>query len=327
MNELSEQVNQLLKSTQSYFTDSSHTNPLPYLIAKHSHNVYNLNLAHDPEGDKILEDLAQHYFGDLKKDSAEFGVFDWESDHPEHCILYKRFMADENKFSQNMSSYEECDRKRFLKKQYPLRFFSLELPLNATQSIHLHQYVSGSYQTTWKRKLYWNLFEDVERIKIIDYENGFTIDQDFDFLSFFDRTDSSQCFSVIHSRKWFEKLHGYIERYKKAYREISGLECIDLSVLGDGSEDTWRKCYSLLQYPNLNRCISALNSELLTDEQTISKDVLTDKSIKYEIRAGIPVAIPENVNQLKVIIKMLNDKIVRTQYLKRRGLSDYIDEI
>ena len=318
MNELSERVNQLLLATQRYFSDSLHTNPLPYLVAKRSQNLYHLNLAQEPEGNRILERLAQQYFVDLTVDLAEFGVYDWESDHPEHCILSKRFMADENEFYQNMSAYEECDRERFLRKRYPLRFFSLELPLNTTQSIHLHQYVSGGYQTTWK---------DVERIKIIDSSTGFTIEQGFDFLSFFDRTDSSQCFSVINTRKWFEKLHGYIERYEEAYREVSTLDCIDLSILGIGTEDTWRKCDSLLKYPDLNRCMSALNVELLTGEQTISKDVLADKGIRYEIRAGIPVVIPETVNQLKVVIKMLNDKIVRTQYLQRRGLSDYIDEI
>lgn len=325
MNELSEQINQLLISAQRYFTAPLHTNPLPYLVAKRRDNFYILNLAHEPEGNRILEDLAQHYFDDLEEKTIEFGVYNWDSDHPENSILYKRFMAVENNFYENMSSYEECDRESFLKKRYPLRFFSLELPLNTTQSIHLHQYVSVSYNTTWK--LHWPLFEDAERIKIIDYTTGFTIEPGFDFLSYIDRTDSAQCFSVIHSRKWFEKLHGYIERYIEAYRQVSSLECIDLSVLGDGSEDTWRKCASLLRYPNLNQCITALNSELLTDEQTISKDVLIGKSINYEIRDGIPVIIPENVNQLKAVIKMLNDKIVQTQYLQRRGLSDYIEEI
>jgi uncharacterized protein YbaR (Trm112 family) len=73
--------------------------------------------------------------------------------------------------------------------------------------------------------------------------------------------------------------------------------------------------------------MSALNEELLNDKQTISKDILNEKKITYKIRNGRPVIIPKNARQLKVVIKMLNDKIVRTQYLQRSGLSDYIEEI
>ena len=325
MNELSERVNQLRIQAEGYFNDPFHINPLPYLIARRDQKYYQLTLAQDLEGNRILERLVQEYLVDLTVDSAAFGVYDWDTENPEQCILFKRFMDAENDFYNKLSEYEECDRERFLRKRYPLRFFSLELPLDTTQSIHLHQYISNNYQTSWK--LHWNLFEDLERIKIINNSTGFTIDKSFDFLSFVDKTDSSQCFSVIYTRKWFEKLHDYVKRYEEAYRVVSNLDCVDFSVLGTGTEDAWRKCFSLLKYPDLNRCVSALNSELLSGEQTISKDVLAEKGIQFEMRAGVPVVIPETVNQLKVVIKMLSDKIVLTQYLQRLGLSDYIDEI
>jgi hypothetical protein len=178
-----------------------------------------------------------------------------------------------------------------------------------------------------KFKAYFPIFENIKKIQMIDYTKGFMISHDFDFLSFTDKTNPKQCFSIIKFRKSFEKLYEYVELYKRAYEEVSSLDCIDLKILGQGSEDCWRKCALLLKFPNLKHCMSALNEELLNDKQTISKDILNEKKITYKIRNGRPVIIPKNARQLKVVIKMLNDKIVRTQYLQRSGLSDYIEEI
>ena len=103
MKGLSEQlVNQLLDSAKSYFEDALHTNPLAYLVAKRDNIFYKLNLAQELKGNKILEELAQKYFVELKNNVDEFGAFEWQSSHPENCILVKKFTNDENNFYQNL---------------------------------------------------------------------------------------------------------------------------------------------------------------------------------------------------------------------------------
>ena len=76
MNELSERVNQLIIQAEEYFSDPLRTNPLPYLIAKRDQTYYQLNLAQELEGNRILERLSQEYLVDLTVDSAAFGVYD-----------------------------------------------------------------------------------------------------------------------------------------------------------------------------------------------------------------------------------------------------------
>jgi hypothetical protein len=325
---MSEQkTNQIFNSVEQYFENRLHKNPLTYLIARNGQKFYSKVTAPDADGNILLESYVKNYFGSLKSSISEYGLYDWDSDNPENGILTKSFGSTEESFYKEMRIYDEIDNDRFLKKQYPLRYFNLEIHLNDTQSIHLHQQISTGYQTSFSRVFVKLSFENMEKIKVIDFTNGFTVGHDFDFISFVDKENLHECFSIIQSRKSFEKLLGFIEKYKEAYEEVSKLDCIDLSVLGAGTEDCWRKCSSLLKYPNRSQCMSALNAELSTAEQTISKKFLDEKGIKYKIQNGLPILIPENAKQLKIVIKILSDKIVNTHFLHKYGLSDYIEEI
>lgn len=325
MNKL--KVNQMFDSVQSYFDNESHKNPLTYLIAKSGQTFYsNDKIAPKTEGNDLLEEYFKKFFKNLKDYIDEFGIYDWDSECPETGILTKKFSQREQNFYKNISSFDAINRKDFLKKLYELRYFNLELRLNDNQSIHLHQHLSSGYDTSWK--LHVKLFEDeIEKINVIDYTKSFTIGQDFDFIGYVDKKQPEESFFVIQYQKWFEKLFDYIEQYRIAFDEVSKLSCLDLSKLDQGTEDCWRKCSSLLKYPHLKQCITALNNEILSDKQTISKDILRDKGIPYKVKNGKPILIPQGPNQFKAVVKILNDKIVRTHYLRRTGLSDYIEEL
>lgn len=319
-------VDKIFNVAEKYFENSNHKNPLIYLIAKDDETFYSYHkIAPKSDGNALLERYVKDFFGNLKNTINESDLYDWNFESPENCILFKDFELQEINFFKGMPIFKKIDKSDFLTKQYQLRFFNIELYLNDTQSIHLHQYLSADYQTSWK--LHLNFFEDMQKIEVTDNTNGFTINQDFDFISYVDKTNNQESFSIIQNRKWFEKLYGFIDQYKDAYNKVSTLQCLDLSVLGNGTEDCWRKCSSLIKYSHLKECMSALNAELSTNKQTISKDILIEKGIKYRMSNGQPILIPENARQLKAVIKILSDRIVDTHFLKRIGISDYIEEI
>ena len=142
-----------------------------------------------------------------------------------------------------------------------------------------------------------------------------------------DKENPQDCFSIVHSLKWFEKLYDLIEEYKAAYQKVSSLAYLDLTNLKGGTEDCWRKCSSLLKFSKLNECFSALNAELTSTKQTLSKNILKDRGINFKIgNDGKAILSPENPRQLKAALKTLSDKMVDTHLLKRTGISDYIEE-
>ena len=117
----------------------------------------------------------KNYLESLASDAAEIGLFNWESESPDQAVFLKSFGDAEREFFKKLSNYEKIDKDSFLKRQYALRYFNIELRLNNKQSIHLHQHISTNFQTSWK--LHINLFEDTEKIDVIDYTKGFTIGQ------------------------------------------------------------------------------------------------------------------------------------------------------
>ncbi len=325
MNE-KELFNQVIALTEKFFSSPSNS-PLYYLVAKNGKEFYsNDEIAPIKESNSRLVIYVKNYIESLRNDASENGIYSWDSECPDNSLLLKKFSDREAEFFRKLSNFEKIDSKRFLKKQYPLRYFNLELRLNGNQSIHLHQHISTDYQTSWK--LHVKLIDDTEKIEVIDYTKGFTIGQNFDFVSYVDKENPQNSFSIVHSLKWFEKLFDLIDEYKAAYDKVSKLEYLDLKVLEGGTEDCWRKCSSLLKFSKLDQCFDALNAELTSDEHTVSKDILKEKGIQFRIGAnGKAILAPENPRQLKAAIKILSDKIVDTHLLKRTGISDYIEEI
>lgn len=321
-----QKLDQLLGLAQEYL-DIPANQPLYYLVAKDGKTIYsNDEIAPKTDGNVLLVVYVKNYIKSLKNDAENIGVFNWDSESPDNAVFIKSFGDAEHEFFTKLSDYDKIDRNDFLKRQYENRYFNLELRLNDNQSIHLHQHISTSFQTKWK--LHIKLFEDIEKIEVIDYTKGFTIGQNYDFVSYIDKENPQNCFSIVHSLKWFEKLYDLIEEYKKAYEKVSELSYLDLKSLDGGTEDCWRKCSVLLKFSKLNECYDALNAELTSDEQKLSKDILKEKGITYRIGDdGKAILTPETPRQLKAALKILSDSIVDTHLLKRTGISDYIEEI
>jgi len=320
-----EKIENIFTKVQNHFENDYQINLLTYLIAKKDQTFYSkTNLAPDKNGNNLLKFYVNTYLDSLKNEITENGVFNWTSDYPENSILVKSFDTVENNFYVERHQYEKITNNDFLKNQYTLRYFNLEVPINETESIHFHQQISTNYKTSLKARI--KIFENSDRLEVINLMDSFTVGTDFNFVSFFDKTDKSKCFTIITDLKPFEKLHGFLKQYKIAYAEVSKLSCMDLSNLKE-TEDCGRKCAALLKLEGIPTCIDVLNNELLSDAQTLSKKVLTEKGIKYEIRDGKTVLFPKNPVQLKVIIKILSDKIVKTHFRQKEGLSGHFEEI
>ena len=309
---------------QKFFDNRHHINPLTYLIAKNEEKFYSkVNISPDNEGAFFLETCAKNYLDSIKNEIAENDSYDWDDDYPDNALLIKNFDNLEFDFYRKRRSFERIDNDDFLKKQYQLRYFNLELPLNEIQSIHLHQYISSSYQSSFKKALI-RLNENTERIKVIDFTDSFTIDTYFNFVSYYDKQNFDNCFTVISDLTPFERLYGFIDRYKEAYDEVSKLACLDLSNMTD-TEDCWRKCSSLLKFKDRNTYLAALKVNLLAKDKNFPKKFLAEKGIQVIFKKGEPVLMPENPRQLKIIIKILSDKLVNTYLGHKDGLSDHIE--
>ncbi len=317
----------LFDDAEEFFEYRYHPNPSTYLIAKNDENFYSkIDISPDNDGKILLENYTKNYLYFLQTRIKEDDVYDWDEDYPESGILIKSFDSLERDFYRDKNSFEEIDNDDFLQQQYQLRYFNLELPLNDTQSIHLHQYISSSYKSSLEKALIKiRPNENTERIKVIDFTNSFTLNNDFDFVGFYDKKNIGNCFTIISNLKPFERLHGIIEKYKEAYDEVSKLDCLDLSNLTD-TEDCWRKCASLLKFKERARCMAALKVDLLSKSTNFPKKFLDEKGIKFDIIDGQPVLTPENPKQLKIIIKILSDKLVKTHLRHKDGLSDRIEE-
>ncbi len=328
---MSERVNQLFRIFQDFFERSrAQRNILPYLLAKHIEEFYRFSPRNTDEGYEVFSDLVRQHAIELNMRAAEFGVYDFDDESPENCLLTKSFGEGELTFFEDLRNIERFDLNKFLKKGYFLEFFCLGIPLNQTQSIHLFQYVPGGYRAhPAPPGFFMSFFEDRYILHISDYSTGFNLRKDFNFCSFYDESDSSQCFSIINARtrKWYEKLFGYNQPYRDSYDEVSSIGIIDFSLIGSGTEDMWRKCHALLRSPYIDRCLEKLEEELLSDEYNTSKEYLDGKGIKYSTESGILQIIPIDLYQAKIIIKILEDKLVTTQYTERDGLADRIDEI
>jgi hypothetical protein len=320
-----EKFNEIIELAQTFLKNPKNI-PLYYLIAKDGKTIYsNDEISPKTDGNALLLTYVKNYLANLTSDSVELGIYDWESESPDQAVLLKSFGDAESDFFEKISEYEKIDKDSFLKRQYALRYFNLELRLNDKQSIHLHQHISTNFQTTWK--LHIKLFEETEKIDVIDYTKGFTIGQNYDFISYVDKDNPQNNFSVVHSLKWFEKLYDLIEEYKEAFEKVGKLTYLDLKTLEGGTEDCWRKCSALLKFSKLDDCFTALNVELTSAGQTLSKDILKEKGIAFRIGTdGKAILAPETPRQLKAALKVLSDKIVDTHLLKRTGISDYIEE-
>lgn len=318
----------LFRKAQEFFDYEYRINPLTYLIAKKDGKFYSkVDISPDNSGKEVLESYAKNYLDRLRDDIEEDDLHNWDDDYPENSILFKNFDDIQGDFYRERHNFRLIDNDDFLKKQYQLRFFNIELPIDDTQSIHLHQYISSSYQSSLENAIVklGKENEDTERIKIIDFTNSFTLNYDFDFVSFHDQDNINNCFTLISKLKPFEKLHSYVGRYKEAYNEVANFECVDLSNLAD-TEDCWRKCASLLKYEDRMSCMEDLKADLLSTEPTLPKDFLKEKGIKWGIVNGTPILTPENPRQLKIIIKILSDKLAQTYLRHRNGLSGHFEE-
>jgi len=330
---MSERVNQLFESLQEILTrPQRQRNFMPYLLAKKDEEFYRLSLTPSDGGIEIFYDLASEYAIGLNVHAAEYGVYNFYDESPETCLLHKSFTDDEQIFFEAFPSFRLCDRRSFVLMQYDLSFLCVELPLNRTQSIHLYQYVPGSYRARDAPAItrrFMQLFEDRYLIQVSDYSEGFNIRKDFDFCSFYDSTDPSLCFSIIkaRTRKWFEKMYGYIQQYRVSFDEVSRIDVLDFQLIGLGTEDTWRKCHSLLRSPLFEISLERFKEELLSDEDNTSKEFLDGKGIPYSTDNGILRVKPLTFYQAKIIIKMLEDNLVTTQYTGRDGLASYIEEV
>lgn len=312
---MSDLVELMIEFLETYFGRIDRTNLIPYIMAKQGPYYFKSGLNPTNEGREIIESLVTDYFNYLRECQMSLDVLDWDEEGTEECIFYKPFLAEENLYFESGRAYDPIDNTRFLKRGYEQRFFCVDVPLSRIQSIHLFQKVTTGYETT--NRIHIPLFERRNRVHIADHKRGFTIKNRFDFSSFYDNTNVDNCFSIVSSRKPFERLFGYIERYKEAFESVSRFEYIDFSFLGEGSEDLWRKCHSLLRFPDLDRCIEAFTAELRSGEQTLSKQALEMYDIEYVMtREGIPVVKPLNLRQSKHVIRILTDGIAETYYCK-----------
>lgn len=312
---MSEFVEAMIEKIESFNQRYDRVNKIPYVMAKHGRYYYRSGINPTDDGRAIIEGLSDSYLDDLRECHDNVDVIDWDEEGTEDCIFYKPFLAEENLFFENERTYDRVNFSRFLKKGYKYRFFCIEIPLSRTESIHLFQKVTTGYDTT--NKIHIPLFERRNRIHISDHTTGFTIQEKFDFATFFERTNVNNCYTIVKRRKPFEQLFGYIERYQEAFESVSKFPYINFTLLGNGSEDLWRKCHSLLHFPDLNHCIAEFTKELRSGEQTLSKRALDSKQISYIInREGIPVVTPQNLRQSKHVIRILKDGIAETHYCK-----------
>lgn len=330
---MSESVDQLFGFFQEILPrETSRINFMPYLLAKKSGEFYRLSLAHSHEENEVFHDLSREYAIGLNAHAAEYGVYGFYEESPESCLLHKSFMDNERIFFEALLSYERCNQNSFVLGQYPLRFFCVEIPLNQNQSIHLYQHVPGSYRARdapAMNRFFAHFFEDRYHIQVTNYNEGFNIRRDFDFCSFYDTTNPSRCFSIIkaRTRKWFEKMYGYIEEYRESFNEVSRIDFLDLSEIGSGTEDTWRKCHALLRSPNYALSKIKFREALLSSEDNSSKKILDKIGIPYSTDSGTLRVRPQTVYHAKKIIQMLEDYLVKTEYGGRDGLANYIDVV
>src|SRR5665648_247187 len=166
-------ADRIFDEARKFFGNPNHLNPIIYLVAKDGKNFYSnaIPIAPSDDGSSLIETSVKTYLYNLENIMAESTVNNWDSSGPEEGISVKSFGSPENEFYKGIANFNPINNKKFLEKQYSRRYFNLELRLNDSESIHLHQAVTASYKTNWK-KLQIKIFEDIEKIEVIDYNNS-----------------------------------------------------------------------------------------------------------------------------------------------------------
>lgn len=323
---MSELVENTINKLTEYFGNNQRINLMPYMMAKNGDFYLKRDLNLTTDSTPNIEEMVHAYHSRLAECLTDPEFYSWNEEGTAGCLFYKPFLAEENQCLLNLNAHNQLDRNRFLRStSYDQRFFCIKISLSRTESIHLYQKIRSSKET--KKWYHIPIFADRNRMQIADHTSGFTIYSDFDFSCFFDNTQVANSYSIVHNRKFFERFFGYLQRYKDAFDLVQErFEYIDFSYLPHETEDLHRQCYSLLRFPDLQRCLTELTRELQSRDQTLSKTVLDEKGIPYapDIH-GNPILKPQNPSQAKFVIRMLSDKLALTHYCRTNIMAKSYD--
>ncbi|MFW9877006.1 MAG: hypothetical protein ACFFG0_28260, partial [Candidatus Thorarchaeota archaeon] len=87
-----------------------------------------------------------------------------------------------------------------------------------------------------------------------------------------------------------------------------------------------RKCYLIKNFNKLDECILKLKSALKTSDDNSVKRAFKSKNLDFEIISKSIKIKPKNTVQIKALMKIIYDGIVKTTLLGREGLTTAIEE-
>ncbi len=208
-------------------------------------------------------------------------------------------------------------------------YLVIYLTLNAegTKKLLLFKKITSSYYNV-KQSFVFNPFESNKHITLLDSKKDILLDRNFEVTAFIDETSKDGSFFFITDRDEFEDLFNYHQRYEEAYEALSKTcPFIDWSMCKK-TTPLLRKCFCLASHPRVGECIDRFKGELANKTENPITYALKTKEIKYGFTKDGELHInPTSTTQLKTLLKIIDDGVIKTYLLGREGITEEFEEL
>ncbi len=168
-------------------------------------------------------------------------------------------------------------------------------------------------------------FDGSQKVKVIECKKEVVINDRIEFVSI---NHNGKHYNLIFDRDSFEKFFNFIQKYQDAYNKAKNeLTIINWSKIKT-SLPINRKCYNVIKFPRLKKCVEIMTTELLDDNDTFTRTFFRKRDIDYERRTNDTILIkPNKKKDINYILKVLQDLFVETHYLHRKGIAGEVETV
>ncbi|MFA0821469.1 MAG: hypothetical protein ACC612_01085 [Methanomethylovorans sp.] len=217
---------------------------------------------------------------------------------------------------------EKCNFDDFLKpNKFKNSFLIIEIDLDSSNQkklLFLKSIPQNYYSAKHHNFSITSVYNNNPKITFINRKRDLLLSDEFEMVAFLDNKNPDTSFFIIQNIDRFEELYRYLRRYTEAYDKLSKmLDFVEWKNV-EPSPSAKKKCFELMNNEFFEECIHQLKINLASKEDNQIKKAFFSKQIKYYVdNEGNIKIVPQSKNELKALLRIINDEVASTALLHR----------